>query len=75
MIVDSFELAITTYALHIVNSPEKDNAFHMLHERHRTSTNDIFLYSKLFITFVLKILMVCIGQMLIYHQIELDMEL
>ncbi len=37
MIVDSFELAITTYALHVVNSPEKDNAFNLLISRQRTS--------------------------------------
>lgn len=37
MIVDSFELAITTYALHVVNSPEKDNAFSILLNQRRTS--------------------------------------
>ena len=35
--MDSFELAITTYALHLVNSPDKDQAFKMLVSRQRSS--------------------------------------
>ncbi|CAF3596141.1 unnamed protein product [Rotaria sordida] len=42
LIEDSFELAITTYALHIVNSPEKDNAFNMLISRHRKSADGMY---------------------------------
>ncbi|CAF0782034.1 unnamed protein product [Adineta steineri] len=42
MIVDSFELAITTYALHVVNSPEKDKAFNMLINQQRTSSSGIY---------------------------------
>ena len=37
LIEDVFELAITTYALHVINSPEKDNAYNMLISRKRTS--------------------------------------
>ncbi|CAF1920706.1 unnamed protein product [Rotaria magnacalcarata] len=42
IIVDSFELAITTYALHICNSPEKDNAFNLLLKTQRTSADGIY---------------------------------
>ncbi|CAF1169204.1 unnamed protein product [Adineta ricciae] len=41
-IVDSFELAIVTYALHVVNSPEKDTAFNILVSRQRTSAGGIY---------------------------------
>ncbi|UJR37646.1 hypothetical protein I4U23_030343 [Adineta vaga] len=41
-IVDSFELAIVTYALHIVNSPEKDNAFNMLLSQQKTNAAGIY---------------------------------
>jgi hypothetical protein len=44
LIVDSFELAITTYALHVVNSPEKDQAFNMLINRQRSSKIIIFIF-------------------------------
>lgn len=37
-------MAITTYALHVVNSPEKDNAFNMLLRRQRTSKSSFIFH-------------------------------
>ncbi|CAF0778777.1 unnamed protein product, partial [Didymodactylos carnosus] len=41
-ITDVFELAITTYALHVVNSPDKDIAFNILIKKQRQNTNGMY---------------------------------
>lgn len=38
-LTDPYELAIVTYALHLANSPQKDNALRLLEQRAITGTH------------------------------------